>query len=70
MNQVRRFLTPEETAAHCGVTTGTLLSWSRAGIIPVIKITPKTLRFDLTEVEAALRLKTQPPRAPEAQPRA
>jgi predicted site-specific integrase-resolvase len=41
-----RLLTAAELAQRLQVTPGTIKEWARAGVIPRIAPTPKTLRFD------------------------
>jgi excisionase family DNA binding protein len=48
-------LTAAELAERLRVTTPTVLRWHRAGKIPVVKITAKILRFDLSDVLTALK---------------
>lgn len=48
-------LTAEEIGERLRLTADTVLKWAREGTIPSIKLSPKVLRFDPSEVEAALR---------------
>ena len=50
-------LTTAELAAHLRVTSRTLQSWRDAGKIPFVRITARCIRYNLSEVEAALRQK-------------
>ena len=47
-------LTSSELADRLGIKPATVLDWYRKGRIPALKISPKVLRFNLTEVLAAL----------------
>ncbi len=47
-------LTTRELAAHLSVQPRTVRRWARARAIPHLRPTPKTLRFDLADVRAAL----------------
>ena len=47
-------LTSAELAARLGIRPATVLEWHRKGRIPVRRLSPKVLRFDLAEVLAAL----------------
>ncbi len=52
----RRFATAHEVAEHFGLGSAeTVLRLGRDGRIPRIYITAKTIRFDMEEVEQALR---------------
>ncbi len=46
--------TRKETAAYCGLSLRTIDELTRNGVLPFFKI-GKSIRFDLAEVEAALR---------------
>ncbi len=47
-------MTAAELAARVGVRPGTILQWHRKGRIPARKLSPKVLRFNLSEVLSAL----------------
>ena len=55
-----RVLDPLETARALKIAKKTLMSYVKAGKIPVIRCSRKTLRFDLDAVMAALTTKTEP----------
>ncbi len=55
MNTVKELLTAEELADRLRVRPGTIRLWGREGRIPRIEVSTKTIRFDLSEVIAALR---------------
>jgi predicted site-specific integrase-resolvase len=44
-------------AAHFGVTPRCIQNWRDAGKIPFVRITARCLRYNLSEVEAALSRK-------------
>ncbi|MBL9178630.1 MAG: helix-turn-helix domain-containing protein [Verrucomicrobiaceae bacterium] len=46
--------TRKETAAYCGLSLRTIDELTRNGVLPVFKI-GKAVRYELAEVEAALR---------------
>ncbi len=52
-------LTAPELAIRLGVKPGTIRQWSRSGRIPVRRLSPKILRFDLAAVLAALEARQQ-----------
>ncbi len=45
----------QQVAQHFGVTLRTVRRWIKDGTIPAHRIGPKLLRFDLAEVDAAVR---------------
>jgi excisionase family DNA binding protein len=45
----------KQVAEHFGVALRTVRRWTKDGTIPAHRIGPKLLRFDLAEVDAALR---------------
>jgi excisionase family DNA binding protein len=49
-----RKITRKELAAHCGLSLRTIDELTRNGLLPFFKI-GKSIRYDLPEVEAALR---------------
>lgn len=51
----RRLVTVRELADRIFVTPRSIQNWYRAGRIPHIRISPRCIRFDADEVEAALR---------------
>ena len=46
----KKIVTAEELAVILEVKPATVLGWARKGLIPVLHLTPKTLRFDLQSV--------------------
>lgn len=50
-------MTTEELAAHYSVSTRAIQNWRDAGRIPFIRINSRLIRYDLDEVESALRRK-------------
>lgn len=48
-------LTTKAIANRFGVTVGTVRRWVRERRIPAIRASRKTIRFDIAQVEAALR---------------
>ena len=48
-------VTAERIADRFGVSVGTVNAWVRKRLIPFVRVTRKTVRFSLAEVEAALR---------------
>ncbi len=57
-------LTAEEMAGHLSVKPETITRWARQGLIPVCRLTTKTLRFDVKQVMAALRATGSGPDSP------
>ena len=53
-------LTSEELAERLRVQPSTILQWGREGLIPVIKIGGKILRYDLADVITALKERLRP----------
>ena len=62
MSSVERddLMTAAELAERLGVKPGTILGWHRRGRIPSRKLSPKVLRFSLSDVLAALDAPTSP----------
>lgn len=48
-------VTAERIGDRFGVSVGTVNAWVRKRLIPFVRVTRKTVRFSLAEVEAALR---------------
>lgn len=48
-----KFVSAKELAVYLGVHVKTVLKWARSGILPVVRITKRCLRFDL---EACARI--------------
>lgn len=48
-------MTANEVAEQLRLRPGTIRLWTREGIIPAMRLTPKVVRYDLAEVESALR---------------
>jgi len=48
-------LTADELADRLRLKPETIRIWTREGIIPAIRVTAKVIRYDLGEVETALR---------------
>ena len=48
-------LTAEKLAQHLSIRPDTIRVWTRDGIIPSIRITGKVIRYDLRDVERAIR---------------
>jgi len=53
-------LTAEQLASKLTVTPRTVREWSRAGLIPATRLTPKVIRYNLADVVTSLRDR-QPP---------
>ena len=51
---MRELLTAEELSRRLKVSPETVRKWARQAKIPVIRISPKVLRFDTEAVEAVL----------------
>ena len=49
------FLTAEQLAHDLSLRPATIKRWAQEGIIPCLRLSPKVVRFDPTEVEEALR---------------
>ena len=47
-------LTAEQLADRLGVKPSTVKQWSRDGLIPANRLTPKVIRYDLDAVVASL----------------
>ncbi len=52
-------LTRAELATRLGVKPGTIRRWSQAGRIPVRRLSPKVLRYDLAAVLTALETRPE-----------
>jgi len=52
---MRELLTTEEVAARLRVRPDTIRRWVRRGLIPVLRVSPKVMRFDLAEVVRAFQ---------------
>ncbi len=48
-------LTADELAGRLHVKASTIRRWMRAGWLPAVRVSPKVVRFDLVEVDHALR---------------
>jgi excisionase family DNA binding protein len=48
-------LTADELAGRLRVKASTIKKWTRAGWLPAVRVSPKVVRFDLVEVDRALR---------------
>ena len=48
-------VTADRVADHFGVSVGTVNAWVRKRLIPFVRVTRKTVRFSIAEVETALR---------------
>lgn len=55
----RELLTATEVADKLRVKTRTVREWTRRRAIPAIRVSHKTVRYDLEEVLAALRHETE-----------
>jgi excisionase family DNA binding protein len=51
---MREFLTAAELAERLRVRTGTIRAWGRVGRIPVVRLSPRALRFDFEAVVKSL----------------
>jgi len=52
-----QYLSAGELGDILGVNLNTILVWARKGIIPCLRLSSRVIRFDMDEVEAALREK-------------
>lgn len=50
----REFVTADELAQRLQVKRRTVVGWVKAGLIPVIRPSPKVIRFDIDAVARAL----------------
>ncbi|SIO58413.1 hypothetical protein SAMN05444166_5670 [Singulisphaera sp. GP187] len=48
-----------EIAAETGMCKWTILDWAKAGKIPCVRISPRTIRFDKSKVLKALGLEDE-----------
>jgi excisionase family DNA binding protein len=48
-------LTADEIAERLRLRPRTVRQWARRGLIPVIRLSPKVVRFELADVVAAVR---------------
>lgn len=54
MSQTKELLTLDEVAERLRVSVNTLKKYVSTGVIPVIRLSPRTFRFDWDAVLAAL----------------
>ncbi len=54
MEQATELLTTRELAKRLRVTPETVRAWARRGCIPALRLSPKSTRYDLDTVLAAL----------------
>ena len=54
-----QLLTIDQLATHMQVKRRTVIAWVRRGIIPVVRPSPKVLRFDPEAVKDALTVHPQ-----------
>ncbi len=47
---MQKLFTAEEISKFLGLRPSTIKNWARRGLIPSLKVSPKAIRFDLTEV--------------------
>lgn len=52
-----RFVSAAEVGDTLDVNIRTVLNWARNGVIPCLRLSSRVIRFDMAEVEAALREK-------------
>ena len=50
-----QYLSAGELGDILGVNLNTVLVWARKGIIPCLRLSRSVIRFDMKEVESALR---------------
>jgi excisionase family DNA binding protein len=58
---MERLLTIKEVADLLSVSIATLYEWSRQGLIPSVKLSPKALRFSESEINDFISKKSSPP---------
>lgn len=56
-----RLITYQAAAERLGVSKPTLRSWVNAGTIPVVRMGPRTIRFDSADVDRLLTPRTANP---------
>ena len=54
MSDMAELLTAEELADRLRVRAGTVRTWSRRGLIPRVKLSPKVVRYRLASVIEAM----------------
>ncbi len=59
-SSARELVDSQALARHFGVGIETVRNWVRDGRVPCIRPTRKTVRFDLAEVERAVRVNSIP----------
>ena len=59
IQQVGQWMTTRQLAIRMNTTTKTIREWAKRNRIPVVRISPKSLRFDWDEVAKALGIKTE-----------
>jgi len=59
MPTATEFLTAAELAARLRLTLDTIRRWTRDDVIPAIRVTSKVVRYDPSEVERALRERSE-----------
>jgi len=55
----QRLVEADEVGAALGVSPSTVKAMAKAGRIPVVKLSPRTWRFDLAEVLSALKAQSE-----------
>lgn len=53
-----RLLTAREVADRLGVSTGALLRWTRAGLVPAVKLPSGAVRYERAQIDAWLLERT------------
>lgn len=58
MNEATELLTAEELAKRLRVSPETVKAWTRRGLIPSLRLSPKVIRYNADEVMRALSATT------------
>ncbi len=54
MTETQEYLTAEEVATRLRIQPDTVRDWVRRGLLPVVRLTPKVVRFEWSAVVQAM----------------